>query len=319
MDAKKEVMLFDPICEKGVKILEEANIKVKHYNSANWEKDKGNIEAIIVRTSKVPGTVIESAPNLKIVARSGVGTDNIDIAAATKKKVLVVNTPAANNISVAEHVFSLFLGLSKGMLEMDRIVRNGEFKKRDGFRGVELKGKTLGIIGFGRIGRLVANTAENGFGMNVKVYDPVLVDDNLKYERFTVLEDLLREADFVTIHVPLLPSTKNMIGLKQLQVMKPSAFLVNASRGGVVDEEALYIALRDGIIRGAGLDVFSSEPPDSSAPLFSLPNVIFTPHSAAFTEEAMECAGVQAAEEVVAVLSGKAPRFLVNPDALKNN
>ncbi|MBN2013833.1 MAG: hypothetical protein JW778_01500 [Candidatus Altiarchaeota archaeon] len=254
-------------------------------------------DALIVRSStKVTKDVIERS-NLKIIGRAGVGLDNIDVEAACKKNIEVVNSPEASTIAVAELVIGSLITLLRKIHHAHHSMREGRWE-RSRFTGNELFGKTLGIIGFGRIGREVADRA-NAFGMNVQVYDPVITVEDARESncRFSEIEDLLKTSDIVTLHVPLTKETKNIIGQKRLSLMKPYAVLVNIARGGLVDEKALYDALKNNRLRGAVLDVFEEEPP--KVQLFrDLENVVLTPHLGASTDEAQINAGTVVVEKI---------------------
>lgn len=257
-----------------------------------------------------------AGPNLEIVANYAVGYDNIDVAAATARNIHVTNTPGVLTEAVAEHTLSLLMATARRLVEGDTFMRKGHYKQWEplGFVGPQLWGKKLAIIGLGRIGSWVAEMAKGGFGMQILYYD---IQRNEEFEmRFQAiyheLPTLLKLADFVTIHVPLLPSTHHLIGAAELKLMKKSAILVNTSRGPVIDEQALVRALRTKQIFGAGLDVFEHEPKLTPG-LAKLPNVILTPHTASATGEAREAMSRIAAENILAVLAGKPPLNPVNP------
>jgi D-3-phosphoglycerate dehydrogenase len=260
--------------------------------------------AVLVRSAtKMDAEAIAAAPNLKIIARAGVGLDNVDIPAATAAKVLVVNAPTSNIVSAAELAVSLLLAVARNVVPANLALKDGKWK-RSQFGGVELQDKTVGIIGMGKIGMLVA-TRLAGFDMKFVAYDPyvtVAPTDGPKIEMVS-LDQLLAVSDFVTIHIPKTAETTGLINAAALKKMKPTAFVINAARGGVLDETALYQALIAGELAGAGLDVYATEPCTDS-PLFALDNVVATPHLGASTEEAQEKAGVAVAESVVAAFVG---------------
>jgi len=260
--------------------------------------------AVLVRSAtKMDAEAIAAAPNLKIIARAGVGLDNVDIPAATAAKVLVVNAPTSNIVSAAELAVSLLLAVARNVVPANLALKDGKWK-RSQFGGVELQDKTVGIIGMGKIGMLVA-TRLAGFDMKFVAYDPyvtVAPTDGPKIEMVS-LDQLLAVSDFVTIHIPKTAETTGLINAAALKKMKPTAFVINAARGGVLDETALYQALIAGELAGAGLDVYATEPCTDS-PLFALDNVVATPHLGASTEEAQEKAGVAVAESVVADFAG---------------
>ena len=276
-------------------------------------------EGIILRTtSSVTAEVIAAAPELKIVSRTGAGVDNVDVEAATARGILVCNLPAVNNLSVAEHTIAMILSLAKDLPAMDRAVRGGAWKERNAGRAVELEGKTLGIVGMGNIGSLVARKCRRGLGMKILAYDPYVADKFAAedYRFVSRLEELFAEADFVTLHCPNIPETKGMITRELLASMKAGAWIVNCARGGVVDEDALCEVLREKKIAGAALDVFSAEPPPPGSPLVKLENVIVSPHAAALTREATIRMSTEAAQAVVDFFSGKKPRYIYNAKAL---
>ncbi len=275
--------------------------------------------AIIVRLGEIDRELLEQAKNLMIIAKHGVGIDNIDIAAATEKKVVVINTPLDNAESVAEHDLGLMLSISKKIVVADQSIRLGRPKSRKELVGVELKDKTLGLIGLGHIGSTLARQCQAGFNMKVIGYDPYVSREKatqLGVAKVEKLDDLLRDADYVVICVPLTEETANLIGSRELSLMKPEAFLINSSRGGIVDEEALYDHLSEGKIAGAGLDVFRKEPPSPDHPLFRLENFIGTPHIAGGTHEAMRRMAMTCAEEILRVFRGERPKFPLNPQVL---
>ena len=248
-------------------------------------------------TTKVTPKILERAQTLKVIGRAGIGVDNVDIAAATARGIIVMNTPFGNSITTAEHAITLMLSLARQIPEADASTRAGKWEKNK-FLGVEIFGKTLGIIGCGNIGAIVADRAL-GMKMKVIAYDPYLSDQravDLGVEKVD-LEDLLRRADFITLHTPLTDKTRNIINADSLKLTKKSLRLINCARGGLVDEAALYEALASGRIAGAALDVFTTEPA-SDSPLFKLPNVVCTPHLGASTTEAQENVALQIAEQM---------------------
>lgn len=268
--------------------------------------------AILVRSAtKVDAEALASAPNLKVVARAGVGLDNVDIKAATNAGVMVVNAPTSNIISAAELTVGHILSLARHIPAAHDSLAQGQWK-RSKYTGVELYEKTIGIIGLGRIGALITARMQ-AFGTRVIAYDPYVTSARAQQlgVQLVSLDEVLAEADFITIHLPKTSETTGMISDNQLAMMKPTAFIVNVARGGLVDEDALYRALVSGTIAGAGLDVFSTEPPGDSA-LLKLPNVVATPHLGASTDEAQEKAGVSVAKSVRLALSGELVPDAVN-------
>ncbi|MDY0913188.1 phosphoglycerate dehydrogenase [Rathayibacter festucae] len=272
----------------------------------------GSADAILVRSAtQVDAEAIAAAPSLKVVARAGVGLDNVDITAATAAGVMVVNAPTSNIISAAELTVGHILSLARHIPAAHSALAQGLWK-RSKYTGVELYEKTVGIIGLGRIGALITARLQ-AFGVNVVAYDPYVTSARAQQLGVTLLplEELLAQSDFITIHMPKTPETTGMISDAQLALMKPTAFLVNVARGGLIDEDALHRALVAKTIAGAGLDVFVKEPPTDS-PLLALENVVVTPHLGASTDEAQEKAGVSVAKSVRLALSGELVPDAVN-------
>jgi D-3-phosphoglycerate dehydrogenase len=270
--------------------------------------------AVLVRSAtQIDAEALAAAPSLKVVARAGVGLDNVDIKAATVAGVMVVNAPTSNIISAAELTIGHILSLARHIPNAHSSLAKGAWK-RSQFTGTELYEKTLGIIGLGRIGTLIA-TRMQAFGMRIIAYDPYITaarSQQLGVESKS-LDDLLAESDFITIHMPKTPETTGMISTPQFKRMKSTGYIINVARGGLIDEAALYDALNEGVIAGAGLDVFSTEPPTKNAArLLSLPNVVVTPHLGASTDEAQEKAGISVAKSVRLALSGQIVANAVN-------
>jgi glyoxylate reductase len=280
-----------------------------------------DVDAMIaVIPDKINEKVLNAAPNLKLVAHYAVGYDNIDLATATKNGIYVSNTPGNLTETVAEFSMALMLAIGKKIVEADQYTRDGYYKYWDPmvFLSATFWGKTIGIVGMGRIGFHLAKIAKHGFNMQVLYHDSQRNDAAEKElgAIYTSLDDLLEKSDFVSLHVPLLPSTRHLISSRELKKMKPTAYLINTSRGPVVEEDALYIALRDKIIEGAAIDVYEKEP-QMYAGLHELPNVILTPHIASATREARIQMAKMAAENVVEVLINKRPPLnLVNNDVI---
>jgi D-3-phosphoglycerate dehydrogenase len=311
------ILVTEPIHDAGVKLLKgKAEVIFSEGRPVNeLIKELGPIDGIVVRTAKIGADVIASLPHLKVIGKHGVGYDNIDVDAATRHGVAVVFTPGANSISVAEHALALMLNLANKVSLAHLEIREGRLGQQKRYMGNELNGKTLGLIGLGRIGGHLAKCCRLAFAMRVLAYDPYVKESD--EVELCSLEEVLREADFLSVHVPLTPETKDIVAARELAMMKPTAFLINTSRGGVVNEEDLYQALRNGQLAGAGLDVFVEEPPRATNPLVQLENVIATPHVGAVTEEAMQRMATMVAEEVLAALAGRIPRNLVNPQVLE--
>jgi D-3-phosphoglycerate dehydrogenase / 2-oxoglutarate reductase len=312
------ILVADPLAEDGLERLRKAGTVTTATNLSPAEliRQIPEYDALIVRSeTTVTAEVLEAGRRLRVVGRAGVGVDNIDVQAATRKGVLVVNAPRGNIIAAAEHTVALLLAVARSIPQADASVKRGEWT-RSKFVGTEVRGKTLGIVGLGNVGSEVAKRA-HGLEMEVLAFDPVVSTERAELFNVTLigLQELLEKSDFVTVHVPLVDANRNLIGARELDLMKPSAFLINAARGGIVDEAALFVALKTGGIRAAAADVFQSEPPGEN-PLLSLPNFVATPHIAASTLEAQASVAFDVAEEVAAVLSGDLPRYAVNAPAL---
>ncbi|MFA0766690.1 MAG: hypothetical protein OXFUSZZB_000018 [Candidatus Fervidibacter sp.] len=270
-------------------------------------------DAFILRNMPfVDEELLTNALRLKVIGRFGVGVDNVDLEAARRRRIRVVYTPGANADAVAEHTLALLLALAKRLRFWHDALVRGDYHLRWTERSVQLQGKTLGIIGFGHVGRAVARRAQ-AFGMRLLVFDPLVSAETMASfgaERVN-LDDLLRESDFVTLHVPLTNETRHLINRERLALMKAGSFLVNTARGEVCDLDALYEALQSGRLAGVALDVFPDEPPDVSHPIFRHPNFLGTPHVAAHTPETLEHMALVVAEQVLKVLRGEEPDFAV--------
>ena len=265
----------------------------------------GGVDAVIVRSAtRIDAEALAQAPNLRVVARAGVGLDNVDVEAATKAGVMVVNAPSSNTVSAAEHAVGLLLAVARNVPQAMASLKAGEWQ-RSRFIGTELNGKVAGILGLGRIGELVAQRLA-AFCLQVIAYDPYVPTARAAQlgVRLVGLDELLAEADFISVHLPKTAETSGLIGERELRLVKPGVLIVNAARGGIVDENALALALKDGRVGGAGIDVFATEPPADS-PLLAFPNVVVTPHLGASTHEAQEKAGTQVARSVRLALSGE--------------
>ncbi|HLE46016.1 MAG TPA: hydroxyacid dehydrogenase [Thermoplasmata archaeon] len=275
----------------------------------------GGYEAVIVRSrTKVTADVLAKGSRLKVVGRAGIGVDNIDVKAATARRVPVVNAPTGSTISVAELAIGHMLSLARHLAEADRTMKEGKWEKKR-FEGRELHAKVLGLVGSGRIGAEVARRAQ-AFGMEVIAFDPYLPPAAARERGIRLVDTLpalLMQADFLSIHAALTPETKGMIGATEIALMKRTAYLVNCARGEIVQEAALADALTSGTIAGAALDVFEREPPTGS-PILTAPNTVFTPHLGASTHEAQARAGGIIADQVLKVLRGERPDFAVNPE-----
>ncbi|MDE1973080.1 MAG: phosphoglycerate dehydrogenase [Hyphomicrobiales bacterium] len=301
MSAK--VLISDALSPAAVAIFKDRGLDVDFQPGLGKDKEKlaeaiNGFDGLAIRsTTKVTSKILERAQNLKVIGRAGIGVDNVDVAAATARGIIVMNTPFGNSITTAEHAITLMLSLARQIPEADASTHAGKWEKNK-FLGVEIFGKTLGVIGCGNIGAIVADRAL-GMKMKVVAYDPFLSDEravDLGVEKVK-LEDLLRRADFITLHTPLTDKTRNIINADSLKLTKPTMRLINCARGGLIDEAALYEALASGRIAGAALDVFATEPA-SDNPLFKLSNVVCTPHLGASTTEAQENVALQIAEQM---------------------
>ncbi len=321
MRKHKVLIIATSIRPEGIRLLESVaslTFIPDHASQEETAQAATDADAILARTGRVTRRVIEAAPRLKIVARHGVGYDNVDVQACTEHGVVVTITGDANSEAVSEHTMGCLLAAARQIPLANAAVKRGIWE-RDSVHGIELAGKTLGLVGLGRIGSRVARHAQ-GFDMRVIAHDPYADPERARGLGVTLvsLEMLLREADFVSLHVPLMPQTRHMIGAEQLMLMKPSAILVNTSRGGLIDEAALCQALAERRIAGVALDVFEQEPLPPDHPFTHLDNVICTPHVGGQTDEALIRMAVSSAESILRVLRGEKPDYIVNPEVLQN-
>jgi D-3-phosphoglycerate dehydrogenase / 2-oxoglutarate reductase len=312
------VLVTEPLSDPGLDLLRaDFQVDVRpDLATGDLAGEIGPYDALVIRSAtQVPAAVFEAATNLKVVARAGIGLDNVDVEAATRRGVMVVNAPQSNVISAAEQTLALLLAQARNIPQAHAALRAGAWE-RSRWEGVELAGKTIGVIGLGRVGALVAARAA-GFGMRVIAYDPYVSAERSKemgVDAMPSLEALLVQSDFITIHLPRTPETEGLIGAHEMGLMKRGARLVNTARGGIVDEEALAKAIEDGHLGGAALDVFALEPTIDS-PLFSLESVVVTPHLGASTKEAQDKAGTTVAEMVRLALKGEFVPYAVNVSA----
>ena len=310
-------VMTQSVCPEGLALLEGvAEVYVADNQDPNNYLDQmADADALIVRIARCDGHAIENSPNLKVIGRTGVGYDTVDVAKATELGIPVVITPGANNRSVAEHAVAMMFALSKNLVEAQNEMCAGNWEIRGARKAFELEGKTVGVIGMGAIGRETAKICQ-GCGMKIAGYDPFLSREcieSMGAEYYADYEDLLKEADIVTIHVPLTDGTRDMISMKQLKLMKKTALIVNCSRGGIVNERDLVEALKAGIIAGAGTDVFCNEPPKTDDPLLNCPNLLVSPHSAAQTREAVIKMAQMCVNGCLAVCRGEKWPFVANP------
>ncbi|KAL5394955.1 hypothetical protein PMIN06_003259 [Paraphaeosphaeria minitans] len=318
-NTRPKILIPEKVSPDGLALLKESfDVDEKKGLSAEQLKEIiGQYEALIVRSeTKVTAELLGAAKKLKVVARAGVGVDNVDVKTATSLGIIVVNSPSGNINAAAEHTIALLMSVARNVADASQSIKAGKWE-RSRLTGIEAKGKTLAIVGLGKVGLTVARIA-NGFGMRLIAYDPY-ANESLAAAASVILlpnlADLLTQADFLTLHTPLIASTKGMISRAELATMKPTARILNVARGGMIDEDALVEALDAGTIAGAGIDVFTSEPPqpDSSASrLIAHTKVVATPHLGASTKEAQENVSIDVCEQVVSILSGELPRSAVN-------
>ncbi len=310
-----KVLISDNISTKGIEILKKAGLDVDVKTGMKPEEliaIIGDYHGLVVRSAtKVTSKIIDAALNLKVIGRAGSGLDNVDLTAATKKGIVVMNAPGGNTITTAEHTFALMCALARQIPQATASMRGGKWEKKR-FMGVELFNKTLGVIGIGNIGSQVAKRAQ-AFAMNVIAYDPFLSEDKAKtmgVEKVN-LEDLFKRSDFITIHTPITAETRNIINKETINTMKPGVRIINCARGGIVNEKDLYDALVEGKVSGAALDVFEKEPAENN-PLLTLDNVVSTPHLGAATKEAQENVAIAIAEQIADYLVQGTIRNAVN-------
>ncbi|MGA1596502.1 MAG: NAD(P)-dependent oxidoreductase, partial [Candidatus Nanopelagicales bacterium] len=312
--SKPVVLIAEELSPATVEALGPA-FEIRHCDGA----DRGQLlaalpeaDAVLIRSAtQMDPEAIAAGTKLKVIARAGVGLDNVDVKAATQAGVMVVNAPTSNIVSAAELAVALLLSVARNVVPANIALKNGEWK-RSKYNGVELSEKTVGIVGLGRIGVLVAQRL-SAFGVKLIAYDPYVQPARAAQigVRLVPLDELMRESDFITVHLPKTPETAGLIGEEQLKLAKPTMYLINAARGGIVDEDALFRAISDGRVAGAGLDVYAKEPCTDS-PLFALESVVATPHLGASTDEAQEKAGISVAKSVRLALGGELVPDAVN-------
>jgi D-3-phosphoglycerate dehydrogenase / 2-oxoglutarate reductase len=310
------ILVADPLSSHGIDLLRSHADVVVAADAAQLVDGLPHSDALIVRSrTKVTADILARGDRLQIVGRAGIGVDNIDVAAATDRGILVVNAPLGNVRSTAEHTIALIFALARRIPAADAAVRSGAWKS--GYEGVQVGGKRLGVLGAGKVGGQVAALGV-ALGMDVVVYDPYLSEEAWQASGLqrVDLDELLRTSDFVTVHVPLVTETRHLIGHAQLAQMKTGSYLVNCARGGLVDPGALAAALVSGHLAGAAIDVFEAEPPDDS-PLLSAPNTILTPHVAASTREAQAQVSTDIAAQILDYFAGRPVSYPVNPSVLR--
>jgi D-3-phosphoglycerate dehydrogenase len=315
-----KILVSDDVSESGLEPLRAAGFTVEKKTGLKPEELReiiGGCDGLVVRSeTKVTAELMDAALRLRAIGRAGVGVDNIDVAAATARGIIVMNAPDGNTMTTAEHAVALLLALARRVPQGNASLRAGKWERKK-FVGVELRGKTLGVVGLGRIGRVVARRAV-GFEMKVVAFDPFVAPEQMANTEieFATLEEVCARADFVTVHTPLTDETRGIVGAKEIALMKPEARVINCARGGLVDERALYEALKEGRIAGAALDVFEQEPPPADYPLLQLEQVIATPHLGASTLEAQEGVAVTVAEQMRDYFQTGALRGAVNTPSL---
>lgn len=314
------ILITDPIEQRCVEILKAEGFQVDLHPGMPAKEVQSIIDrydALIVRSAtQVTGEIIAAGKRLKVIGRAGAGVDNIDVQAATRRGIIVMNTPGGNTISTAEHTISLILALARNIPQAQASLQQGLWDRKR-YLGTELSGKTIGIVGLGKVGREVAKRCA-GFDMVVIGYDPVLTSEAAAKMNVELVDfdDLLRRSDFITLHTPLNDETRGLINEQSLHRCKPGVRIINCARGGIIDERALLDALNRGLVAGAALDVFEHEPPGEN-PLLQHPNVVATPHLGASTEEAQEKVAVQIAHQVADALLGRGAAGSVNADAIQ--
>lgn len=315
-----KVVISHRLHDDGMAVLEKAGVEVVITNSGDPKvmlPELKDADGVIIRIGSIDRETMEQCPNLKVIGRPGVGVDDVDVEAATELGIPVVIAPGANTRSVAEHAMAMMFACAKDMMRSDKEMRKGNFGIRSSYKAFELLGKTLGLIGYGHIGSVFADMAK-GIGMNVIVYDPFVKKEAVEEKGYGYREDMcdiLKEADVVSLHTPLTPQTRNMIGEAELKLMKKDSILINCARGGIVDEVALNKALDENWIHSAGTDVVVHEPIDPADPIFSHDNIVVSPHMAGQTREAASGVATLAAEGTVAVINGEKWDKVCNPNA----
>ncbi len=318
-----KVVISHRLHDDGMAILEQANSEIVITNDgspAAMLPELLNADGLIIRIGSIDRQTMLQAKNLKAIGRPGVGVDDVDVKTATELGIPIVIAPGANTRSVAEHAFALMFACAKDLLRSDKEMRKGNFAIRSSYKAYELNGKTLALVGYGRIGSILAQISK-AIGMQVKVYDPFVNQYVIEKEGYTYctrLEDVIQHAHVISINVPLTTETRNLIGAQEINMMMPDTILINCARGEVIDETALVQALEKGRIHSAGLDVFASEPVDITASLFQLDNVTVSPHMAGQTKEAASGVATMAAEGVIAVINGEQWPYVCNPEAYEH-
>jgi len=310
----KKIYILDAFHEAGITLAKQHAhiVRWPDPEMANWPE---NADGVMVRMTPITGAELARAKNVKIICKQGVGVDTIDLDAEKRHNIPVCRTPGVNSEAVAELAFSLALSVTRRIARFDRMLRAGEKIVRPDHLGLQMEGKTVGLIGMGNISTRVAKKWIGAFGARIFAYDPYAPENawsDIPHTRCHSLEQVLSQAHVLSLHLPLTPESRHLIGHDQLKAMKADAVIVNTSRGGIIDEKALFEVMHGGHLYGAGLDVFEQEPPSCDHPLLSLPNVVATPHAAGGTQETQERSSLQVAQQVIDVLNGLPPSNQVN-------
>lgn len=314
---KQQVLIPQDVPEKAKDLLRSIGLTIKMGSGITEEAiitDVRGCVAIVGRTAPLTRAVMQASSQLKVISRYGIGVDNIDVRAAEELGIWVTNAPSANTVTVAVHTMGMIIAVATDMVNACNAMRNGDYTYRNRIMGTDLAGKTLGLLGFGKIGRHVADIAKTAFSMNILAYDPYITPDQMT-TNMTLTQDwaeVFARSDFVSVHLPLTDATRGVIGTAEFALMKDSAYFINCARGPVVSEEALVLALQNKQIAGCALDVLEEEPPAPDNPLLSMDNVLLTPHSASFTREAFDRIGEQMTQGIREVLAGLPPTWPVN-------
>lgn len=311
---KLQVLIPSDISEVGKQYLRDRGYEIKMGRGLDEDTiiaDAQGCDAMLVRNEPITRRILENIPSVKVISKHGVGLDKIDLEAAAEQNIWVTNGPLSNAIAVAEHTMMLLLACAKKLVRFDLAIRSGDYNIRNTMKGMDVEGKTIGIIGCGKIGSMVAKKCVHGFDMKAVGYDPFVPSEARlpEIEYVDTMEDVFRRADFVSLHVSATKDNAGFVNKDLISLMKPTAYLLNAARGTIVNEADLYEALHSGRIAGAGLDVYAQEPPSADNPLFTLPNITVTPHNASLTHETTDRMGLHAAQGIDEVLSGGTPTW----------
>lgn len=318
----KKILVNEKVSNDALSILRNAGevVYMPQGDLAEFTRLVKDVTAVMLDTTiKFTPDLMDCAPELKVISRTGTGVDNVDIAAATERGIMVLHTPDANTTTVAEHTLAMICVMTKYINFLDSETRKGNFKTaRRLYLPIDLEGKVLGIIGYGRIGKQVARRCKSAFDMKVIIYDPYIEDSVVAsgVSRYSDEKQVYKEADIVTLHVPMTDETRRHVDEKLLSLMKPSAFLVNTARGNIVDETYLAKMLRENKLAGAAFDVLANEPPLTNEEFLSAPNTIISPHSAALTKECMVRVAIEAASGIADYLGGRTPKSIFNRKGL---